>query len=179
MTICPPLVALLVSQALAARETVLVRPLPPVRTGAEQFFFVTSGLTSVLALALLATLIIMLVWARRAALAAGERMDALLEELRPVLEQARGVGDSVRKTADLIQRDVASVTEGVQETSARVKRSVGDLADRVDDFNELLGKVHSRADSVVDAASTAMDGLAWGVKKLRSRRGPQKQMRKK
>jgi len=170
--------AFIAAQAAAARDTMFVRPLPPIRSGMEQFFFVTTGLTSVLALALLATLIVMLVWARRAALAAGERMDALLEELLPVLEQARGVGDSVRKTADLIQRDVASVTEGVHETSARVKRSVGDLADRVDDFNELLGKVHARADSVVDVASTTLDGLAWGVKKLRGRRGPTK-LRKK
>jgi hypothetical protein len=172
MTISVPGAVLLAWQVAAARDTVLVRPLPPIRSGMEQFFFVTSGLTSVLALALLTTLIIMLIWARRAALAAGERMDALLEELLPVLEQARGVGDSVRKTAEMIEQDVATVTEGVQETSARVKKSVGELANRVDDFNQLLGKVHARADTVVDVAGTAMDGLAWGVKKLRGRRAP-------
>ena len=170
MTILAARSALLLLQVAIARDTVLVQSLPPMRTGLEQVFFLAAGLTSVLTLALLATLVLALFWMRRGAIAAGERLDALLEELRPMLDQATKTSESIRKTADLIQEEVASVHDGVHESTERVKKTVGQLADRVDDFNDLLGKVHARADAVVTVAGTAMDGIAWGAKKLRDRR---------
>ena len=45
----------------AARDTLLMRPLPPVRTGFESFVFVASGLASVLSLVLLAFLLAVMV----------------------------------------------------------------------------------------------------------------------
>ena|SRR5579862_7897633 len=170
MTICAPPVAPWLLQAAALHDTVLVRPLPPVRSGLEQFFFVSSGVASVLTVVLLLFLIAAVYATWRGAAAAGRRMDALLDELSPMIEQATALSASVHKTAELIQQDVASVSEGVQETSARVKHSVGDLADRVDDFNRLLGKVHARADTAVEVGGAAMEGIAWGVKKLRGKR---------
>jgi hypothetical protein len=160
----------LLLQAVATRDTVLMRALPPVRTPVEEFFFVMAGTASVLLVVLLLLLIVAVFLAWRGAVAAGRRMDELLDDLRPVLEQATAVSESVRKTADLIQKDVALVSTGVEETSARVKHSVATLADRVDDFNELLGKVHSRADTVVDVGGAAMDGLGAVVKRLRGRK---------
>ena len=59
-----------------------------------------------------------------------------------------------------------------------MKRTVGELADRVDDFNDLLGKVHSRADAVVDVAGTAMDGIGWVSRTLGERR-TRKRLKKK
>ena len=35
---------------------------------------------------------------------------------------------------------------------------------------ELLGKVHRRAETVVEVGGMAMDGIAWGAKKLGDRR---------
>jgi hypothetical protein len=166
-----------VQVAAAARDTLVVRPLMPSRTGIEQLFFYASGLTSILTLVLVAMLVVALVWMRRAAAAAGERVDALFDELRPMLKQAAEMNESVRNAANLIQEEVVLVREGVHETGARVKQTVGELADRVDDFNDLLGKVHSRADAVVDVAGTAMDGIAWGARKLRERK--HKRIRKK
>ena len=171
MTITRTATVLLLLQGSAVlRDTVLMRQVPPVRNNVETLFFYASGLTSILALALLVTMIITLFWLRAAAAAASERVDELLEELRPMLQQAVETSDSVRKTADLIHGEVALAKDGVHETGARVKKTVGELADRVDDFNALLGKVHTRADAVVGVAGTAMDGIAWGVKKLRERK---------
>ena len=58
----------------------------------------------------------------------------------------------------------------MHESSERVKKTVGDLADRVDDFNDLLGKVHSRADTVATVAGSAIDVIAWGAERLRERK---------
>jgi hypothetical protein len=167
MTIFPASVVPMLVQAVAARDTVLMRALPPVRTPVEEFFFVMSGAASVLLVVLLLLLIVAVYLAWRGAVAAGRQMDTLLDDLRPMLVQATAVSESVRKTADLIQKDVALVSTGVEETSVRVKHSVAALADRVDDFNDLLGKVHARADTVVDVGGAAIDGIGAVVKKLR------------
>jgi hypothetical protein len=170
MTIPAASTALLLVQAAAVHDTVLMRALPPVRGGFEQVVFIASGLTSILALVLVVLLIVGLVALRAAARTVGARLDSLLVELRPLLEQALAASESVRATADTIHREVESVHESVHATTARVGKTVTELADRVDDFNELLGKVHHRADQVVDVATTAIAGLEWGARALKSRR---------
>jgi methyl-accepting chemotaxis protein len=164
--------------AVAAHDTVLVRTLVPPRTAIETLFFYASGLTSVLTLLLVLLLLVALLWMRRAAVAAGEKIDKLFDEIRPMLKQAAETSESVRKTADLIQEEVSLAKDGVHETGARVRKTVGELADRVDDFNDLIGKVHARADAVVDVAGTAIDGIAWGARKLRERK-PKRLVKKK
>ncbi|MFI5312226.1 MAG: hypothetical protein ACHQQ3_13380 [Gemmatimonadales bacterium] len=170
MTIFAASAVSMLVQALATRDTVLMRALPPVRTPVEQFFFVMSGTGSVLLVVLLLLLIVAVFMAWRAAVAAGRRMDELLDDLRPMLAQATAVSESVARTADLLQKDVALVSTGVEETSARVKHSVAKLADRVEDFNDLLGKVHARADTVVDVGGAAIDGIGAVVKRLRGKK---------
>lgn len=169
-----PAVALL-SQAVAvagaaARDTMLVRYVTPDRSPLEAIFFWASGMTSVLTLLLLVVLLVALVWTLRAALAAGRRVEELFDDLRPMLAKAEDTVESVRKTAQIVQDEVASLTTDVHAGSERVKKTVGELADRVDDFNHLLGKVHSRADSVVTVAGSAIDMIAWGAERLRERK---------
>ena len=154
----------------AARDTMLVRYVTPDRSPLEAVFFWASGLTSILALLLLVILVAALFWTLRAAIAAGRRVDELFDDLRPMLQKAEETVESVRKTAQLVQEEVALVTAGVHESSERVKKTVSDLADRVDDFNDLLGKVHSRADTVATVAGSAIDVIAWGAQKLRERK---------
>jgi methyl-accepting chemotaxis protein len=177
MTIPATSAALLLFQAAAAHDTVLMRALPPVRSGFEQVAFIASGLTSILALVLVVLLIAGLFVLRSAARTAGTRLDALLHDLQPLVQQALAASESVRATADVLHREVTSVHESVQEATTRVRKTVGDLADRVDNFNALLGKVHDRADEVVDVATTAIAGLAWGARALKSRRKKRKRAR--
>ena len=152
------------------RDTVLVRPILPVRSGADQFFFYVSGVTSLLTLLLLVAVLVALFWIRRSARVAGRRVDELMADLRPLLRQAAATSESVRVTADLVQQEVAFVRDGVHEAGVRVRRTVGDLADRMDEFNHLLGKVHQRTDAVVAVAGAALEGIAWGADKLRARK---------
>ena len=146
-------------------------PMPEYQPPAlEAIFFWASGMTSVLTLLLLVVLLVALVWTLRAALAAGRRVEELFDDLRPMLAKAEDTVESVRKTAQIVQDEVASLTTDVHAGSERVKKTVGELADRVDDFNHLLGKVHSRADSVVTVAGSAIDMIAWGAERLRERK---------
>jgi hypothetical protein len=63
-----------------------------------------------------------------------------------------------------------AIRRSVQRAHEALDRRVADFGKRVDDFNELLGKVHRRAETVVDVGGMAMDGIAWGAKKLGGRR---------
>lgn len=168
------------TQAAAAlpHDTLIVRSVSPDRSTAELIFFWASGLTSILALVLLATLVAWVIWLRRALGDAGRRVDALFDELRPMIKQANDVSTSISKTVNLVHDEVVLVKAGVHESSERVKHTVEELADRVDDFNELLGKVHSHADSVVTVAGAAVEGLAWGADKIRQRKSRKRAVKK-
>jgi hypothetical protein len=136
--------------------------------------FVASGIMSILSLLLIPALIYGVFALRKSMSSAGARMDALLTELRPLVVQVRETSAAVKQTADIIRTDVESVHDTVQVATARVKQTVVQLADRVDDFNELLGTVHDKASMAVDVAGTAISGLAWGAKALRERRAARK-----
>src|ERR1035437_278013 len=63
-----------------------------------------------------------------------------------------------------------AVRRSVQRAHEALDRRIADFGKRVDDFNDLLGKVHRRAETVVEAGGMAMDGIAWGAKKIGERR---------
>jgi hypothetical protein len=117
----------LLQSAAAVRDTLLVRPLPPVRSAFDQVVYVASGLTSILTLLLVALLVV---------------------------------------AAFAIRRSV-------QKAHAELDRRIGEFGHRVDDFNQLLGRMHTQADRVVDLASGALSTVEWGadkVKKFKVRR---------
>jgi hypothetical protein len=160
--------------AAAVRDTLLVRPVPPIRTAFEQTVFVAQGILVIFAVFLIPLSIYGALAMRKAALAAGERMDALLAELRPLAAQVKEASAAVKETAEMVRTDVAMVHSTVQVATDRVKQTVVQLADRVDDFNDLLGTVHEKASMAIDVASTAVSGLAWGARTLRERRSARK-----
>jgi hypothetical protein len=59
-----------------------------------------------------------------------------------------------------------AIRRSVQRAHEALDRRVADFGKRVDDFNDLLGKVHRRAETVVEVGGMAMDGIAWGAKKF-------------
>ena len=122
----------LLQAVAAAPDTLLVRPLPPVRSGFEQVIFVASGMTSILTLVLVAVLLTALLAVRR----------------------------SVRRAHDELDRRLA------------------DFGRRVDDFNHLLGRVHTQAERAVDLASGAMSTVEWGADKLKQFKTPRRRRRK-
>jgi hypothetical protein len=63
-----------------------------------------------------------------------------------------------------------AIRRSVQRAHEALDRRIADFGRRVDDFNDLLGKVHRRAETVVEVGGMAMDGIAWGAKKLGERR---------
>lgn len=59
-----------------------------------------------------------------------------------------------------------AIRSSVKKAHEALDRRIADFGQRVDDFNDLLGKVHRRAETVVEVGGMAMDGIAWGAKKF-------------
>ena len=138
---------MLLLQLAAAADTLIVRQASPIRTGVEQFLFVVSGLTSVLALVLIAVTIVLLLSLRAKAEETRVRLDALLTELRPLTRNANSLVDEVTEVAQHVNEIVERSRKTVEHADERVRRSVDVLMDRVDDVSTLIGgiKIGARA----------------------------------
>jgi hypothetical protein len=62
-----------------------------------------------------------------------------------------------------------AIRRSVQRAHEALDRRVAEFGERVDAFNDLLGKVHHRADAIVEVAGMAADGMKWGAQKMRDR----------
>lgn len=67
-----------------------------------------------------------------------------------------------------------SVRRSVRRAHEALDRRIVEFGKRVDDFNDLLDKVHKKADALVEVGAMAADGLRWGAKKLQERRSTDK-----
>jgi len=61
------------------------------------------------------------------------------------------------------------VWRSVRRAHEALDRRIAEFGKRVDSFNDLLEKVHHKADAIVEVAGMASDGLKWGAEKIRDR----------
>ncbi len=171
---------MLLHQAAALADTLIVRQVPIVRTGFEQTVFVASGITSILVLVLVMGLLYALVALRRRVDETQASVEALLAELRPVAARASEVVDDVGEMAATAKDVMAESRETIQDANARIRGTVDTLADRVDDLSEMLGRIHASAERVASVAGTAIGGIKLGARALglgRRKKGGKKMSR--
>lgn len=154
----------LLPQLAAAADTLLVRQLPPVRSGFEQVVFIASGITSILVLILLVLVIVALGALRNKTDETRQKLDDLLMELRPMASSANLMIADVREVASSAKEVVEDTAETIHETNARIRATVEGLADRVDDLGEMLGRIHASAERVASVAGTAVGGIKAGAR---------------
>ncbi len=155
---------MLLLQAAAVADTMLVRQVPPVRTVFEQVVFVASGLTSILTLVVVLLVLAMLIGMRAAAKALGEKLDEVLLELRPLTQNANAASADVRDAAAAAKAMVVESQETVHEANVRVRETVENLTDRVDELAEMIAGIHRTVTRVAGIATTAMGGLRAGAR---------------
>ena len=66
-----------------------------------------------------------------------------------------------------------AVRRSVRRAHEALDQRIAEFGKRVDDFNDLLGKVHKKADAIVEVGGMAADGLKWGAQKIKDRRAAQ------
>jgi methyl-accepting chemotaxis protein len=153
-------------QVAAAAETLLVRNVPPARTTFETIVFVASGLNSIIALSLVVLALVSLLILRRKADELGEKVQALLEEMRPMTRNVNAMSDDVREVAKNVGGMVDDSRETVRVANERIRASVVNLTDRVDDLSAIISRVNDSAERVATVASTTMAGIKFGARAL-------------
>ncbi len=146
-------------QVAAVAETLLVRNVPAVRTPFEQVVFITSGLTSILAFLLLGLAFVALIVLRKKAEELRVRLDGLLVEVKGMAEDSR---------------------ETVRIANDRVRATVVNLTDRVDDLSGIISRVNDSAERVASIATTTVAGIKFGARAfgLTKKKRKEKQARK-
>jgi hypothetical protein len=62
-----------------------------------------------------------------------------------------------------------AVRASVRRAHEALDRRIAEFGKRLDDFNDLLGKVHRKADALVEVGGMAADGIKWGAQKMKER----------
>ncbi len=167
-------------QAAAAAETLLVRNVPPARTTFETVVFIVSGLNSIIMLSLVLLALASLLVLRRKADELREKVEELLKEMRPMTQNVNAMSDDVREVARNVNGMVDDSRETVRVANERIRASVVNLTDRVDDLSAILGRVNDSAERVATVASTTMAGIKLGARALglTKRKGPKAERRR-
>ncbi|MEK6611700.1 MAG: hypothetical protein AABZ29_02810 [Gemmatimonadota bacterium] len=154
---------------LAAADTLIFRQVPPVRSGFEETVFVASGLAQILTLVALTLLALIFHRMWKAQLALHEQLARLTSKVDPMIASATSAAENVRVLTDVVRKDAVRAADALAEATSRVRDSVGGIADRIDDFGDLMGRVHGKADEVADVAEAALDTIKLGSRVLRPR----------
>lgn len=157
---------MLLLQAAALADTLIVRQVPPVRTAFEQLIFVASGLTSILTLLVVLVVFLMLLGMRAVAKELHTKLDEVLTELRPLTQNANAASQDVKEAAAAAKLMVLESRETVSMANERVRDTVEHLTERVDDLAEMLGRIHRAGERVATVAGTAVGGLKAGARFL-------------
>jgi methyl-accepting chemotaxis protein len=153
-------------QVAAAAETLYVRNLPPERTTFETLAFIASSLNSIIALLLVVVALVSLLILRRKADELGEKVQSLLTEMRPMARNVNAMSDDVREVAKGVNGMVNDSRETVRVANERIRTSVVNLTDRVDDLTAIISRVNHSAERVASVASTTMAGIKFGARAL-------------
>lgn len=114
MTIHLAFPALLEQAATTARDTILVRQLPPIRTPFEELVFTAGGLTSILVLVLVAMLVVALLAVRRSVQRAHATFERRLEDFGRRLDDVNSLVGRVTNQADRVADLTGSAISGVE-----------------------------------------------------------------
>ncbi|MEK7240824.1 MAG: hypothetical protein AAB224_09560 [Gemmatimonadota bacterium] len=154
---------------IAAVDTLLFRQVPAVRSGFEETVFVAAGVAQILTVVLLVLLALIFHRMWKAQQALHEQLARLSSKVDPMIASATSAAENVRVLTDVVRKDAVRAADALAEATSRVRDSVGGIADRIDDFGDLMGRVHGKADDVADVAEAALDTIKLGSRVLRPR----------
>jgi len=146
-----------------AVDTLLVRQVPPDRTGFEQVVFVAAGLAQIVTLVVVVLLAVIFfrMW---------KAQPRLSEQVDPMLASATAAAENVRDLTEAVKENAVAAADALSNATERVRDSVSGIADRIDDFGALLGRVTDKAEAVADVAEAAVSTFKAGRRLYRGGR---------
>lgn len=147
-----------------ATDTLIVRQVTPDRVGFDQVVFVTSGLAQIVTVVFVVLLAVIFFRMWKAQQAMQEQLGRLTSKIDPMIASATSAAENVRELTDAVKQDAMAAAEALSNATARVRDSVSGIADRIDEFGDLLGRVTDKAEAVADVAGAAVSTLKAGTR---------------
>jgi len=145
-----------------AADTLIVRQVTPDRAGFDQVVFIAAGLAQIVTLVVVVLLAIIFFRMWKAQQAMQEQLSRLTSKIDPMIASATAAAENVRELTDAVKQDAMAAAEAVSNATERVRSSVSGIADRIDEFGDLLGRVTSKAEAVADVAGAAVSTFKAG-----------------
>jgi HAMP domain-containing protein len=145
-------------------DTLIVRQVSPDRVGFDQVVFVTAGLAQIVTLVVVVLLAVIFFRMWKAQQAMQEQLGRLTSKIDPMIASATSAAENVRELTDAVKQDAMAAAEALSNATARVRDSVSGIADRIDEFGDLLGRVTDKAEAVADVAGAAVSTLKAGTR---------------
>jgi uncharacterized protein YoxC len=166
----PLLTQTLLLQAAAASDTVITRLVGSQLSGLQKVLAVAEIGAVVLAYALIGALLFAALKVAKAIEASKDEIKEVRRDIHDLVRHMNGIVESSKGIVDSVRHGIEHVQETADYANQRVKRAVGDLADRVDEFNRTITLVQSETQDVVIAALSAVRGVRAGMTALKRKR---------
>lgn len=149
--------------AVTARDTVIMKTVPPDRGVLERVTATASALITVVLLTL-TIFIIPVAWRLRRTYA---KVDHLLErihdDIAPIMANAHEISDNVNYITTSIRTDVAKLNDTINSANSRLQRAMALSEKRVNEFNALLAIVQQEAEGVFLSTASTVRGVRRGA----------------
>jgi len=154
---------------VAAADTMLVRQVPLDRSGFDQVVFVAAGLAQIVTLVVVVLLAVIFFRMWKAQQAIQEHLGRLASKVDPMIASATAATENVRVLTDAVRTGAVASAEALTEATERVRDAVGGIADRIDEFGDLMARVTGKAEAVADVAGAAITTFKAGSRLFRPR----------
>lgn len=164
-------IAMLMQVVAGARDTVIMRQLPPERSLLEQITAVSSVIIT-LALTVFSIFAVPAAWRLRGTYKkVHEMLDRIQDDLGPIIRHAHTIADNVNYVTTAIRADVAKVNETIASANERVHQAVAITEQRLNEFNALLKVVQEEAEDAFVSTASTLRGVRTGAAAFRERGG--------
>lgn len=166
----PVLTTMLLLQAASSSDTVVARVVATQMSGLQKVLAVAEIGAVLLAYALLAALLLVALKVAKALEASKDEIKEVRRDIHDLVKHMNRIVESSKGIVDSVKNGIENVQGTADYANRRVKRAIGDLADRVDEFNHTMTLVQTETQDVVVAALSAIRGVKAGVGALRKRK---------
>jgi len=176
MTLLAPVAALLHQTAAALHDpavgdTVVMKQVAVDRGWMERVTEIVNVLIAVALLTLAIIAVPLAFHSRRMYGKVSHLLDRVYEDLTPIMNHARTIGDNVNYVTTSVRAEIHKVNSTIDEANERVQEALAATEQRMSELNALLAVVQQEAEHLFVSTASTVRGMREGAAAFRARNG--------
>jgi uncharacterized protein YoxC len=168
-SVLAPVADFLIQSAAAARDTVIMKAVPPDRGVLDRITEVASALIAISLLTLTVVAVPVAFHSRRTYRKVHELLDRVYDDIAPIMNHVHNVTDNVNFITTSIRTDVQKVHETIDAANVRVQDALALTERRMNELNALLSVVQEEAEHLFVSTASTVRGVREGAAAFRDR----------